>query len=95
MEGEAAVGYFLYIGSRGDVLDIFAREITTGKRTANDVQVENYGKVVSFFFKLEHRRTLAKAFDAVTSVNDPPADFTNAASDNRIVENEIFEQHVP
>lgn len=51
-----------------DVLDIPARVITTGNRTARNVQIKKSVRVVSVMFKSAHRRTLAEAVDAVNSV---------------------------
>lgn len=89
---EASVGCFSYIGLGCDVLDIPAREITTGKRTVNDAQVKNLVGVVSIVFKFGHRKMLSEATDIFWSVIVATTDFHNQASNAPIVEDEIVEK---
>lgn len=82
-----------YIGSCGDVLNIPAREIATGKRTANDVQLKKWIGVLSIIFKPVHQKTLEDVTTKISFVIDTSADFRDPASDVPIVEDEINEEN--
>lgn len=49
-EHVASVGWFLYVSSTREVLDIPVYAITTGKRTVNNVHVTKWVEAVSFAF---------------------------------------------
>lgn len=77
------------------MLYIPAREITKGNRTASDVQVKKWARVVSVVCKPGYRRTLTAATDAVISVFHSFPDFPGPASEVPIVEDYVFEKYPP
>lgn len=72
---ETSVGCFPYVSSSDGGLYIYSRVITEGMRTVRNVQVKKWTRVVSVLLKPGHRKTLAKAADAVNSVLDSSTDF--------------------
>lgn len=54
---QASVWWFPYVSFSSDMLDITNRVITTGKRTASDLQVKQWVRVVSVIFKPGNRET--------------------------------------
>lgn len=85
------IGWFLYVRSRGNVLDIPVQEVRTAK-TVNDVQVKKWVGVVSVKFKPGRRKVLKEAANDLSSVLDSLADFPDPAADVPIVKDEIIKE---
>lgn len=91
-EEEACVGWLPCVGSGGNVLAIPSREITTVRRTASDVLVRKWVEFVSVVLNPGHRKTLVGATNAVSSMFDTSADFSDPAANVPIVEDGIVEE---
>lgn len=85
---KAFIGWYSYVGQSGEVLDIPALEVATAKRTSIDLHVVKLVYAVSVVFKTGHRNTMAGEADAVGSVLDSSADFTDPSAYVHIVEEE-------
>lgn len=72
-----------------------AGDITTGMMKANNLHAKKLVVVVTVVFNPGHRNMFLEAPDAVSLVNDSPADFPNSALDLSIVEEWTIEEDSP
>lgn len=94
-EGTTALselGFYLLLPAGGNVFDISARVITSGKRTVSDVQARKLVAEVPVVFTPGFQETLAEGTGAAGSLLDSFEGFPDPASSVPIVEDEAIEE---
>lgn len=74
------------------MLDICYGEVIRGERTANDLQVEKWIRVVSVVLRPLQQKMLGNVAEVVSLVVDSSKDLPNPASNIPIVGDEIVEK---
>lgn len=91
-EDDAYVGWFPYVISSCEVLDIPAPEVTAANITASDVPVKKFVGVVSVVIQPGCRKTLVQAADAVRSVLHFSTPSPDLSANLFFVKDEIVEE---